>query len=45
MKKKKKRKFFEQKKINEKIKITKREHAFKAFAGTYNVEIVNYFNP
>ena len=29
--------------LNEKnIKITKREHAFKGFASTYNVEILNY---
>ena len=27
------------------IKITKREHAFKGFASTYNVEILNSFNP
>ena len=27
------------------IKITKREHAFKGSASTYNVEILNYFNP
>ena len=27
------------------IKITKEEHAFKAFASTYNVEIWNSFNP
>ena len=27
------------------IKITKREHAFKDFASTYNVEILNSFNP
>ena len=26
------------------IKITKREHAFKGFASTYNVEILNSFN-
>ena len=32
--------------MNEKnIKITKREHAFKGYASTYNIEIVNYFNP
>ena len=36
-------KFFLSKKY---IKITKRrEHAFKAFASTYNVEILNSFNP
>ena len=29
----------------ENIKITKRKHAFKGFASTYNVEILNYFNP
>ena len=27
------------------IKITKQEHAFKGFASTYNVEILNSFNP
>ena len=27
------------------VKITKREHAFKAYASTYNIEIVNSFNP
>ena len=27
------------------IKITKREHAFKDFASTYNVEILNSLNP
>ena len=27
------------------IKITKREHAFKGYASTYNVEILNSFNP
>ena len=32
--------------MNEKnIKITKREHAFKGYASTYNVEILNSFNP
>ena len=32
--------------MNEKnIKIAKREHAFKGYASTYNVEILNYFNP
>ena len=32
--------------LNEKnVKITKREHAFKAYARTYNVEILNSFNP
>ena len=36
----KKGKFFEQKNI----KITKREHALKSFASTYNVEILNSFN-
>ena len=36
-------KFFLSKKY---IKITKRrEHAFKAFASTYNVEILDSFNP
>ena len=25
--------------------IAKREHAFKGFASTYNVEILNSFNP
>ena len=36
-------KFFLSKKY---IKITKRrQHAFKAFANTYNVEILNSFNP
>ena len=27
------------------MKITKREHAFKDYASTYNVEILNSFNP
>ena len=27
------------------IKIAKREHAFKGYASTYNVEILNSFNP
>ena len=27
------------------VKITKRENAFKGYASTYNVEILNYFNP
>ena len=27
------------------IKITKREHAFKGYASSYNVEILNSFNP
>ena len=27
------------------IKITKREHDFKGYANTYNVEILNSFNP
>ena len=27
------------------MKITKREHAFKGYASTYNVEILNSFNP
>ena len=32
--------------MNEKnIKITKREHAFKVYASTYNVEILNFFDP
>ena len=32
--------------MNEKnIKITKREHAFKGYASTFNVEILNFFNP
>ena len=32
--------------MNEKsIKIAKREHAFKGYASTYNVEILNSFNP
>ena len=32
--------------MNEKnIKITKRGHAFKGYASTYNVEILNSFNP
>ena len=26
------------------LKLIKREHAFKGFASTYNVEILNYFN-
>ena len=32
--------------LNEKnVKITKREHAFKAYPSTCNVEILNSFNP
>ena len=32
--------------LNEKnIKITKQEHAFRGYASTYNVEILNSFNP
>ena len=32
--------------LNEKnIKITKWAHAFKGFASSYNVEILNSFNP
>ena len=31
--------------IQKKVKITKREHAFKGFASTYIVEILNYSNP
>ena len=32
--------------LNDKnMKITKREHAFKVYASTYNVEILNSFNP
>ena len=27
------------------VKVTKREHAFKGFASTYNVEILNSFYP
>ena len=27
------------------IKIAKREHAFRDFASTYNIEILNSFNP
>ena len=27
------------------VKITKRKHAFKGFASTYNVEILNSFHP
>ena len=27
------------------MKITKQKHAFRGFASTYNVEILNYFNP
>ena len=27
------------------VKITKREHAFKGYASTYNVEILNSFEP
>ena len=37
----KKQKHFERKKY----KKTKREHAFKSYASTYNVETLNYFNP
>ena len=34
----------EMKKVNKKnIKTTKREHAFKGFASTYNVEVLNSF--
>ena len=32
--------------LNEKnVKITKREHACKSYASTYNAEILNSFNP
>ena len=32
--------------LNEKdVKIAKREHDFKSYASTYNVEILNLFNP
>ena len=32
--------------LNEKnIKIAKQEHAFRGYASTYNVEILNSFNP
>ena len=31
--------------MKKKIKITKRKHGFKGFASTYNVEILNSFNP
>ena len=34
-------KFFEQKNV----KITKQAHAYKGYASSYNVEILNYFNP
>ena len=27
------------------MRITKREHTFKGFASTYNIESLNYFNP
>ena len=27
------------------IRVTKREHAFKGLASTYNVKISSYFNP
>ena len=27
------------------VKITKRAHAFKGYASSYNVEILNFFNP
>ena len=32
--------------LNEKnVKITKREHAFQGYASTYDVEVLNSFNP
>ena len=32
--------------LNQKnVKIAKREHAFKGFTSTYNVEILSSFNP
>ena len=32
--------------LNEKdVKVTKRANAFKGYASSYNVEILNYFNP
>ena len=32
--------------LNEKhVKITKQKHAFKGYASSYNVEILNFFNP
>ena len=38
--------FFFEKFLNEKnIKTAKREHVFKDYASTYNVEILNSFNP
>ena len=37
-----KKHFFERKKN---IKTTKRDHAFKGYASTYNVEILSFFNP
>ena len=36
---------FVEKKIIKKLKITKQSHAFKGYANTYNVEILNSFNP
>ena len=30
--------------LNNNVKITKQEHAFKGFSSTYNVEILNSFN-
>ena len=36
--------FLNEKKTTKKTKKTKRVHAFKDFASSYNVKILNYFN-
>ena len=38
-------KFFDKTKTTKKAKITKQAHAFKNYAHTYNVEILNSFYP
>ena len=30
---------------NKNVKVTKRSHAYRGYASTYNVKILNYFNP
>ena len=37
-------KFFNEGKTIKNVKITKRSHAYKDFAGTYNADILNSFN-
>ena len=37
--------FFDEKKTVKNIKITKRSQAFKGYAGSYDFEVLNSFNP